>query len=129
MEMPICSARLWSTDGERVPADAENGAGLTSARATMTLAKHTKNCTPLLPCVGCQLVAWLRSKLAPDVFRELVEYAEKLQSPPPEDPPNPLPATTPLRSLGLPTRLLNALSGVNFLHSQFSGSVWYEFWV
>ena len=42
----------------------------------MTLfAEHGPNCTPLVPCKACEIVAWLRSKLSEADFATLVEYA------------------------------------------------------
>lgn len=51
----------------------------------MTLfVEHGPDCTPLIPCAACELVAWLRSKLSEDDFSILVERVNNLGQPKPK---------------------------------------------
>jgi hypothetical protein len=47
----------------------------------MNLLEHSSDCMPLIPCQACEIVAWLRSKLADVDFAELVERAKALNPP------------------------------------------------
>jgi hypothetical protein len=35
--------------------------------------EHSADCSPLVPCGSCEVVAWLRNKLSTEDFSELVE--------------------------------------------------------
>jgi hypothetical protein len=35
--------------------------------------EHGPDCTPLVPCRACEIVAWLRTKLSEEDFSHLVE--------------------------------------------------------
>jgi hypothetical protein len=50
----------------------------------MNLFEHSQGCLPLVPCAACETVAWLRSKLSPDEFAELVKRAQALNPPKPK---------------------------------------------
>jgi hypothetical protein len=50
----------------------------------MNLLEHSQDCLPLMPCAACDLVAWLRSKLDPKDFAELVNRAGALNPPKPK---------------------------------------------
>lgn len=44
----------------------------------MNLFEHSPDCVPLMPCAACEIVAWLRGKLRPEDFAELVERTKTL---------------------------------------------------
>jgi hypothetical protein len=46
-----------------------------------TLFEHSANCSPLVPCGACEIVAWLRGKLSAEDFSELVERIHNLDEP------------------------------------------------
>jgi hypothetical protein len=50
----------------------------------MNLLEHSPDCLPLMPCAACDVVAWLRGKLDPKDFAELVERAATLSPPKPK---------------------------------------------
>jgi len=43
--------------------------------------EHSEDCTPLVPCGSCQIVAWLKLKLTPQDFNDLVELMGALDQP------------------------------------------------
>jgi hypothetical protein len=45
------------------------------------LLQHQPDCTPLHPCTVCEVVAWLRQKLAAEDFNWLVERLNELEPP------------------------------------------------
>lgn len=47
----------------------------------MNLFEHGHGCSPLTPCGGCELVAWLRASIPAEVFAELVTRAKALNPP------------------------------------------------
>lgn len=47
----------------------------------MNLLEHGDDCMPLMPCAACEIVAWLRGKLPPEDFAELVNRAKTLTPP------------------------------------------------
>jgi hypothetical protein len=49
---------------------------------TVNLLEHSADCAPLIPCQACELVSWLRGKLSPEDFGELVERAKLLNAAP-----------------------------------------------
>ena len=40
--------------------------------------EHGPDCTPLIPCGACEIVAWLKSKLSAEDFASLVERVADL---------------------------------------------------
>ena len=38
----------------------------------MNLLEHSEDCAPLIPCAACEIVSWLRTRLPPEDFAELV---------------------------------------------------------
>ena len=47
----------------------------------MNLLEHSSDCVPLIPCAACEVVSWLRTKLTPQDFNELVDRAKVLNPP------------------------------------------------
>lgn len=47
----------------------------------MNLLEHSPDCLPLMPCAACEIVAWLRGRLPPEDFAELVNRARTLTPP------------------------------------------------
>jgi DNA-directed RNA polymerase alpha subunit len=73
------------------------------------LVDHVDGCTPLKPCLSCQAAAFLKGKLAPADFDELVKILQ------PEVPPGtvPAPLSTLLSALDMPTRASKQLGYCN----------------
>jgi hypothetical protein len=43
--------------------------------------EHGEDCTPLVPCTACEIVAWLKLKLSAEDFAELVERMNRIDQP------------------------------------------------